>query len=127
MRLGQERVDLVACRVVTNGVGAFFRLHSLKALHRIGIEDIDCARVSAGYVEMSAVRIVEYYIRRSRQIRWMRRFPRMKVDCEQDSLITSAEEPSALHINIESMRTRGGNVVACGNSIRVQTDDCDYL
>jgi len=60
MRLGQERVDLVACRVVTNGVGAFFRLHSLQALHRIGIEKIDCARISTSHVEMFPMRVVEY-------------------------------------------------------------------
>ena len=51
----------------------------------------------------------------------------MQVDCEQDSLITSAEETSALDINIESVRTRGVNIIARCNSVRVQADDGDYL
>src|SRR5713101_7071885 len=127
MCFGQKSVDLVAFRVVADRVGTLFRLHSLYTLDRSSIENVDCTRASAGYVEMFAVRIVEYYVRRSRQVRWMRRFPCMKVDCEQDSLITGAEEPSALHINIESMRTRGGNVITRRNSIRVQTVNRDYL
>src|SRR5690348_4209315 len=123
----QERVDLVAFGVVTDRVCAHFRLHRLDSLHRVGIENIDCARVPASNVEMFTTRIVEDHIRGSRQVRWMRSFPCMEVDCQQDSLIASAEEPSALHIDIESMRTRGGNVVACCNSIWVQANNRHYL
>src|SRR6267143_3555175 len=127
MRLGQECVDLVASRVVTNGVGAFFRLHSLQALHRISIEEIDCAGISTSHVEMFPIRVVEYHIRRSRQIKWTRRLPRVQVDCEQDSLITSAEEPSSLEINVEPMRTCRQNIVCVNDAIGVQADDRDYL
>ena len=103
--LRHERVQRVVLLIERGRVCSAFRRDDVDATQTFGIEDLDDSRVADGHVEMPPPRVEEDHVRGAGQFSDADDLPRVDPHGYERMAVAGAEQPSALEIDVEAVRS----------------------